>query len=186
MKTGIRTVAALTAILAGTFTVSARPQQEQGKQNCQRQGGQHQRKEQSQNRLNVCPHCHRPITQRGQQQRQRQFQNRQQQLSPQQRQQLMQRRQQFQSQKSGPQRRRNQQFQGQRASRYQGGQRQCPRWDKHQLNPQQRQIIMQKRQEFIKKFDTDGDGQLSNKERKKAKKQRKINQRNKTSEQLTE
>ncbi len=73
------------------------------------------------------------------------------QLTPQQRQQATQRRRQFQGQG-------NQQFQGPQGQ------------DRPQLSLQQREKIQQKRQQIVQKFDKDGDGVLSEKERAHAKK----------------
>jgi hypothetical protein len=142
MKTGIRTTAILTALLAGTMIAGAqlyRQRQQQGRQGPQqlqgRQGPQQfqgrQGPQQFQGRRQSCPLCGNPqFHPQGQGQRQQSGS-----FGPQ-------------SRQDGPQ----QQF------REPQGQHGSNPWLQEKMNLKQRQAI-------LKQFDTDKDGQLSNEER---------------------
>lgn len=177
MKTKTRTAAILAATLAGALTVGARPQE-------QRQGGRQGRPDMApQQQQHVCPACGQIAPQRrGQGQRgpwQPQQQRRYGQASPYQRfapppqqppaLQNFQNRQRFQQYqgRQGPQfqptPRHQQQFQ-QRRQQFQP----APQF---QPTPPQLQQFQQRRQQIIERFDRDGDGQLSEKERQAIKKE---------------
>jgi len=168
MKTGTKTAAILTALLAGTVIAEAQPySQNQGQR--QRQGRQGQRQQQGrqgqrqvQGRRQGCPLCGNPQF-RPQGQRQRQQQSRQGSH-------------QFQGRRGQRQQQGRQgvpqQFQGRQAPQQfcqQGqGQRQQFRGSQGQSGPNSRQFQQKnqkKRKAMLKKFDTDRDGRLSKEER---------------------
>ncbi len=188
MKTGIKTAAALTAILSAVMIADAHPENQQPEQQ--------QRRE----RKPVCPQCHAPL-----QGNQGQFQRRQPnaQHGPQRQQAYGRQQQNYRPQygpqnyrQPGPQSRRNQQFarpeqpypqareqhwqqpqaprpqqqydrQNAQQPRFRGQQQPQPQW---QPTPEQKQKFQQRRQAVMKRFDADGDGRLSEQERKQAKK----------------
>lgn len=169
MKTGIKAAVIVATVFAGTLVVEAQQQRTQQKKG-----------QPSGNRIHQCPNCGwSPQRQQGRgntqvqgqrPQQRRQFQNQapqrqgRPQSSPEQRQQAIQRRKQFQAQNQQQPNRQNPQFQARR----------------DRQNAQQQQQVQQKRQRqrILKRFDADGDGQLSEKERKQMKKAWKQHQKN--------
>ena len=193
MKSGIRAAVVLTAIITGAVAAEAHPHDRQdGPQ--QRRRGQDGPQSQMQQRQGPCrpqmqqqgPRDPRPPQVQGRQDS-RQF-SPQSRWNEQRRPEMQNQRPQGQNQPFQGRRGRSQftpQRQGQRGPqmqqygpRSQGQEFQC----RPQLSPEQRQQILQKRRQILKRFDADCDGRLSDKERKKIKKAWKQHQNGKDTE----
>lgn len=187
MKAATKTAAVLTAILAGAIATQARPQQNSQRHRrqdrCPLCGQTVQGSEQGPNRQCQGQNRRGQGQFQGQQGRRGQGQNRRgqpqfegrqgqrqrpnwQALTPQQKRQFLQRRQQMQQ---GQRPERGQRWNAQEQRR--GGQARLNRQPqgRPQLAPEQKEKLQRRRQQILEKFDADGDGELSEKERNAAK-----------------